>query len=61
MSPAGGVVAGNLRCMPAGATCSLRATEVGDEAARSPRWMFQTLGARVGDELVDVYGLGRIT
>lgn len=29
MSPAGGGVAGNLRCMPAGATCSLRATEVG--------------------------------
>jgi hypothetical protein len=39
----------------------LRATEVGDDAAAAAVWMFLALGAQVGDELVDVYGLGRIT
>ena len=62
MSPGGGGVAGNPCVLSGPLPAALRAPGVGMKPPRFAVWMFGQLGARAGDELVDLYpGSGAIT
>ena len=62
MSPDGGGVAGNPCVCQRAAARSCPGARVGMKPPRFAVWMFGRLGARAGDELVDLYpGSGAIT